>query len=106
MNENKYTNAKISLCNNAARKISRIIMKDIKTAEQDIGSACMLYHQEYEKKLGRPIRTIQEFENATIEFSKLPKQDIEKLILDSRERAKKQYIEKLILESREHIKKT
>jgi hypothetical protein len=90
MNGDKRTNAKVSLCSNAARKISKVLMKDIKAAEEDIGSACMVYHQKYEKKLGRPIRTIQEFENATTEFSKLPRHEIEKLILEGKERAKKQ----------------
>lgn len=90
MNGDKHTNAKVSLCRNAARKISKVLMKDIKTAEEDIGNACLMYDKEYEKKLGRPIRTIQEFEDAAREFSKLPRDKIEKLILEGREHAKKQ----------------
>lgn len=90
MNGDKRKNTKVLLCGNAARKISMALMKDIKVAEQDIGNACMVYNQEYEKRLGRPIRTIQEFENAVTEFSKLPRDEIEKLILKGREHAKKQ----------------
>ena len=89
MNGDKRKSAKVLLCDNAARKISKVLMKEIKVAEQDIGNACMVYNQEYEVRLGRPIRTIQEFENAVTEFSKLPKDEIEKLILNGREHAKK-----------------
>lgn len=98
MNRDKRKSTKVLLCGNAARKISKVLMKEIqssslqiiKVAEQDIGNACMVYNQEYEVRLGRPIRTIQEFENAVTEFSKLPKDEIEKLILKGREHAKKQ----------------
>ncbi len=89
MNKNRHANARIMLCNIAARKISKTIMKDIKEAEQDIGNACMVYHEQYEKRLGRPIETIKEFEKVTTEFSKLPKHEIEKLIQESRKNVKK-----------------
>lgn len=90
MNGDIHTKARTSLCNNAARKLSKVLMKDIKAAEEDIGNACMIHNQAYEKKLGRPIRTIQEFEDAIKEFSKLPKPEIERLIQEGKERAKKQ----------------
>lgn len=96
MNGDIHTKARTSLCNNAARKLSKVLMKDIKAAEDDIGNACMVYNQEYEKKLGRPIVTIQEFQNAIAEFSKLPKPEIERLIQEGKERTKKR---KEILES-------
>jgi hypothetical protein len=88
MNGDQRKDAKVSLCHNAARRLSKALMKDIKVAEQDIGNACLMYNQEYEKKLGRP--TIQEFDDAITEFSKLPRDKIEKLIQEGREHAKKQ----------------
>jgi hypothetical protein len=85
-----HKRTKTLLCKTAARKISKELMKTVKTVEQDIGNACMVYNQEYEQKLGRPILTIQEFEDAVTKFSKLPKEEIEKLILKGKEYAKEQ----------------
>lgn len=85
---NRDRRAKISLCGNAARKLSSGLLKELKAAEEDIGNACMVYNQEYEQRLGRPIATIREFEESVTEFSKLPKDQIERLIQEGRVRAK------------------
>jgi hypothetical protein len=87
--EEGYTKGKAILCEIAAHKIKNAIMKNIKETESDIASACAIFHKRHELKTGKPITTINEFEQVTREFSKLPKLEMEKLIKEGKEEDKK-----------------
>lgn len=89
--EERHTKGKDALCNLAARNLKKTIMKDVKEAESDIASACSVFHKRHEQKTGKPITTIGEFENVTREFSKLPRQEIDKLIKEGKEEEKKRH---------------
>lgn len=83
--EDKHVKGKVILCNLAARNIKRTIMKDVKEAESDIASACAIFHKRHEKRTGKSITTIGEFEKVTREFSSLSRSEMEKLIKESKE---------------------
>jgi hypothetical protein len=87
--EEGNTKGKAILCEIAAHKIKNIIMKDIKETESDIASACAIFHKRHELKTGKPITTINEFEQVTRVFSKLSKEEMEKLIEEGKEEDKK-----------------
>ena len=80
---------KVILCEIAAHNIKKTLMKDVKEAESDIASACAIFHKRHELKTGKPITTINEFEQVTREFSKLSKSEMKKLIEEGKEEDKK-----------------
>lgn len=77
------------LCEIAAHKLKKTIMKHVKEAESDIASACAIFHKRYEQKTGKPITTVSEFEQVTKAFSKLPKSEMEQLIKEGKDEDKK-----------------
>lgn len=89
MEEDNRIKGKVMLCDNAARNLKKTIMKDVKEAESDIASACSTFHIKHEQKTGKPIETINEFEQVTNEFSKLSRSEIDKLIKEGKEADKK-----------------
>ena len=89
--EERRDSGKVVLCSIAARKIKQTIMKNVKEAEEDISTACSIFHKKHELKTGRPITTISEFTEVTKEFSKLSRPELEKLIKEGKEEKKKRY---------------
>lgn len=85
----RRTKGKAVLCDVAAHNLKKTIMRNVKEAESDIAGACAIFHKRHEKKTGRPIKTISEFEQVTRDFSKLSKEEIEKLIQEDKEEDKK-----------------
>lgn len=77
------------LCGVAAHNLKKTIMRNVKESESDIAGACIIFHKKHEQNTGKPIKTISEFERVTKEFSKLPKEEMEKLIKESKEEDKK-----------------
>lgn len=80
---------KAVLCGVVAHNLKKTTMIDVKEEESDIAEACMVFHKRHEQKTGRPIKTISEFQKVIRDFSKLPKEEIEKLIKESKEEDKK-----------------
>lgn len=91
MEEDRRLKGKIMMCGTAARKIKNTIMKDIREAESDIAAACSLFHKRHEQKTGRTIDTIEEFEQVTREFSRLPRSELDKLIEEGKKDTKLQH---------------
>lgn len=84
----RRTEGKAVLCGVAAHNLKKTIMRDVEE-ESDIAEACMVFHKRHELKTGKPTTTISEFQKVIRDFSKLPKEEIEKLIKESKEEDKK-----------------
>jgi hypothetical protein len=85
----RRTEGKAVLCGVVAHNLKKTIMRDVKEEESDIAEACMVFHKRHEQKTGKPTTTISEFQKVIRDFSKLPKEEIEKLIKESKEEDKK-----------------
>lgn len=87
--EERSAKGKDILCEVAAHKLKKTVLKHVKEAESDIASACAVFHKRHEKKTGRSITTISEFEKVTKAFSQLPQSEMEELIKEGKEEDKK-----------------
>jgi hypothetical protein len=87
--DERNTKGKDILCEVTAHKLKKTVMKHVKEAESDIASACAIFHKRHEQKTGKFITTINEFEQVTKTFSKLPKSEIDELIKEGREEDRK-----------------
>jgi hypothetical protein len=85
----RCTKGKDALCEVAAHKLKKTVMKHVKDAESDIANACAIFHKRHEQKTGKSITTISEFEQVTKAFSELPKSEMEELIKEGKEEDKK-----------------
>jgi hypothetical protein len=83
--QERRAEGKSVLCGVVAHNLKKTIMKNAKETESDIAEACAIFHKRHEQKTGRPIKTIREFEQVTRDLSKLPKEEIEKLINESKD---------------------
>jgi hypothetical protein len=87
--EERSAKGKDILCEVAAHKLKKTVLKHVKEAESDIASACAVFHKRHEEKTGKSITTISEFEKVTKAFSQLPKSEMDKLIEEGKEEDRK-----------------